>query len=288
MNLKNINSVWFDMIKLRWILLIWIFYSYPSWSLPTFSQQAQMACSACHLNFGELTPVGRKFKLMGYARGNRVNPLSVNGTVSLTKISNTDSSIDPSVSLPKNGKVLPEELNVFMAGKLTEQIGGNVKITVNAINTTPLFSTSGVQTGTRVGKDVFLDNSEIRFAQSAQMNSVPLVWGLTLNNAPSTQDLWSTTPGHGFPYRTSSLLNAWGLGQFGPTAMMDNGMNSQVLGVGMFAMLNDVWYGEFTSYHGSKTAIPALEVATANNAVSTSNNPYWRLAWNPVEGPTAG
>ena len=133
MNLKNINSVWFDMIKLRWILLIWIFYSYPSWSLPTFSQQAQMACSACHLNFGELTPVGRKFKLMGYARGNRVNPLSVNGTVSLTKISNTDSSIDPSVSLPKNGKVLPEELNVFMAGKLTEQIGGNVKITVNAI-----------------------------------------------------------------------------------------------------------------------------------------------------------
>ena len=285
MNLKNINSVWFDMIKLRWILLIWIFYSYPSWSLPTFSQQAQMACSACHLNFGELTPVGRKFKLMGYARGNRVNPLSVNGTVSLTKISNTDSSIDPSVSLPKNGKVLPEELNVFMAGKLTEQIGGNVKITVNAINTTPLFSTSGVQTGTRVGKDVFLDNSEIRFAQSAQMNSVPLVWGLTLNNAPSTQDLWSTTPGHGFPYRTSSLLNAWGLGQFGPTAMMDNGMNSQVLGVGMFAMLNDVWYGEFTSYHGSKTTIPALEVATANNAVSTSNNPYWRLAWNPVEGP---
>jgi len=187
--------------------------------------------------------------------------------------------------LPKNGKVLPEELNVFVAGKITEQVGSNVKLTVNAINTTPLFSTSGVQTGTKVSKDVFLDNSEIRFAQSAQLNKTPMVWGGTLNNAPSTQDLWSTTPGHGFPYRSSSLLNAWGMGQFGPTAMLDGGMNSQVLGVGMFAMLDDVWYAEFTSYHGSKTAIPALEVANANNAISTSNNPYWRLAWNPVVGP---
>ena len=270
--------------KLKWQLICLVVFSSQAWALPSFTEQTQQPCAACHLSFGELTPTGRKFKLMGYARGNRVNPFSINGTVSLTKISNTDSSVDPSVSLPKNGKVLPEELNFFMAGKIIEQVGSNVKLTANAINTTPLFSTSGVQTGTKVGKDVFLDNSEIRFAQSGQLNKTPMVWGVTLNNAPSTQDLWSTTPGHGFPYRSSSLLNAWGMGQFGPTAMLDGGMNSQVLGVGMFAMLDDVWYAEFTSYHGSKTAIPALEVANANNAVSTSNNPYWRLAWNPVFG----
>ena len=270
---------------IKWIAILLGLVSFTStWALPSFTEQTQQPCAACHLNFGELTPVGRKFKLMGYARGNRVTPLSVNGTVSLTKISNTDSSVDPSVSLPKNGKVLPEELNVFVAGKITDQVGSNVKLTVNAINTTPLFASSGLQTGTKVGKDIFLDNSEIRFAQSGQLNKTPMVWGVTLNNAPSTQDLWSTTPGHGFPYRTSSLLNAWGMGQFGPASMIDGGMNSQVLGVGMFAMLDDVWYAEFTSYHGSKTAIPALEVANASNAVSTSNNPYWRLAWNPVVG----
>ena len=270
---------------IKWIAILLGLVSFTStWALPSFTEQTQQPCAACQLNFGELTPVGRKFKLMGYARGNRVTPLSVNGTVSLTKISNTDSSVDPSVSLPKNGKVLPEELNVFVAGKITDQVGSNVKITANAINTTPLFATSGVQTGTKVSKDVFLDNSEIRFAQTGQLNKTPLVWGVTLNNAPSTQDLWSTTPGHGFPYRTSSLLNAWGIGQFGPASMIDGGMNSQVLGVGMFAMLDDVWYAEFTSYHGSKTTIPALEVANASNAVSTSNNPYWRLAWNPVVG----
>ena len=269
----------------KWIAVLFGLVSFTStWALPSFTEQTQQPCASCHLNFGELTPVGRKFKLMGYARGNRVTPLSVNSTVSLTKISNTDSSVDPSVSLPKNGKVLPEELNVFVAGKITDQVGSNLKLTANAINTTPLFASSGVQTGTKVGKDVFLDNSEIRFAQSGQLNKTPMVWGVTLNNAPSTQDLWSTTPGHGFPYRTSSLLNAWGMGQFGPASMIDGGMNSQVLGVGMFAMLDDVWYAEFTSYHGSKTAIPALEVANASNAVSTSNNPYWRLAWNPVVG----
>ena len=272
-------------MRIKWIAVLLGLVSFTStWALPSFTEQTQQPCASCHLNFGELTPVGRKFKLMGYARGNRVTPLSVNGTVSLTKISNTDSSVDPSVSLPKNGKVLPEELNVFVAGKITDQVGSNLKLTANAINTTPLFASSGVQTGTKVGKDVFLDNSEIRFAQSGQLNKTPMVWGVTLNNAPSTQDLWSTTPGHGFPYRTSSLLNAWGMGQFGPASMIDGGMNSQVLGVGMFAMLDDVWYAELTSYHGSKTAIPALEVANASNAVSTSNNPYWRLAWNPVVG----
>ena len=105
-----------SMLRMKWYLLIAMVYCSHTWALPSFTEQTQQACSACHLNFGELTPVGRKFKLMGYARGNRVNPLSVNGTVSLSKISNTDSSADPSVSLPKNGKVLPEELNVFMAG----------------------------------------------------------------------------------------------------------------------------------------------------------------------------
>jgi hypothetical protein len=198
---------------IKWLAVLFGLVSFSSsWALTSFTEQTQQPCAACHLSFGELTPYGRKFKLMGYASGKRVNPFNVNGTMAFTKISNTDSSVDPSVSLPKNGKVLPEELNVFAAGKITEQVGGNVKLTVNPVNTAPLFSTSGVQTGTKVGKDIYLDNSEIRFAQSAQLNNTPLVWGVTLNNAPSTQDLWSTTPGHGFPYRSSNLLNAWGIG----------------------------------------------------------------------------
>ena len=271
---------------IKWLAVLFGLVSFSSsWALTSFTEQTQQPCAACHLSFGELTPYGRKFKLMGYASGKRVNPFNVNGTMAFTKISNTDSSVDPSVSLPKNGKVLPEELNVFAAGKITEQVGGNVKLTVNPVNTAPLFSTSGVQTGTKVGKDIYLDNSEIRFAQSAQLNNTPLVWGVTLNNAPSTQDLWSTTPGHGFPYRSSNLLNAWGMGQFGPDSMLDGGLNSQVLGVGMFVMLDDVWYAEFTSYRGTKTAIPALNVSGALNNVSTNHNPYWRLAWNPVSGP---
>ena len=40
--------------------------AYRSGTVPSFARQTGLACSACHYQFLQLTPFGRKFKLNGY------------------------------------------------------------------------------------------------------------------------------------------------------------------------------------------------------------------------------
>lgn len=266
------------------IFLVGLQSPFVAQALPSFSEQTDQPCKTCHLNIGELTPAGRQFKLKGYTQGNRVSPFSLTATASVTKVKSTTSSADPSVNMPKNGKLIPEEANFYIAGKLSEQMGGNLKWTASAANTNPLYASSGVQTGSRVGHDFFLDASDLRFAQQDVVAAQSVSWGMTLNNAPASQDLWNTTPVHTFPYRSSSLLNAWGIGQFGPTTMMDGGLNSQTTGVGIYAMLNDTIYMELSNYFKSSHGSSLVQLSGPVNTISSSSNPYWRFAWNQVKG----
>lgn len=255
------------------------------YALPNFTRQTGQKCAACHLNIGELTPTGRQFKLMGYSTGNYAVPLSVMGVLSNTKIRDTSSSAMPQTFMPMNGSNLPEEASVIVAGKFYEDIGGNVKLTYNAVNTTPLFNSQGVQTGTKVGGDTFLDTSEIRNSRDILVGDFKALVGVTLNNAPAIQDLWNISPVNGYPYRTSNLLSAWGIGQFGPTTMIDGSLNSQVAGLGVYAMVNDRIYVEFAGYTRFLSPLQLISVAGPVNTVSKSMSPYWRLAYNSVQGP---
>ncbi len=266
------------------LVLMALTMSFSAQALPSFSEQTDQPCKTCHLNIGELTPEGRLFKLKGYALGHRVTPFSFTATASATKVKSTASSFDPSVNMPKNGKLIPEEFNLYVAGKLADNIGGNIKWTASMANTNPLFQSQGVQTGVRVGSDYFLDASDLRYAQQSTVADQSAAWGITVNNAPATQDLWNTTPVHTFPYRSSSVLNAWGIGQFGPTTMIDGGLNSQTTGIGVYAMLNDALYLELSNYFKSSQGSSVLQLSGPVNTINTSSNPYWRLAWNHVNG----
>ena len=266
------------------VFSILLIASASAYALPSFSEQTEQPCKVCHLNIGELTPAGRQFKLRGYTQGKRVSPFSLTATASVTKVKSSASSADASVTMPKNGKLIPEEANLYIAGKLSESIGGNIKWTTSFANTTPLYGTAGVQTGVHVGHDLFLDASDVRFASEDVIGSKDVVWGITLNNAPAVQDLWSTTPVHAYPYRSSSLLNAWGMGQFGPTSMVDGGLTSQTTGVGAYAMINDAIYLELSNYFKASSGSSALQLSGPINTINSSSNPYWRLAWNKVSG----
>ena len=250
------------------------------YALPTFSRQTGQRCTACHLNIGELTPAGREFKLMGYSAGDYVIPLSVVGVVSDTRIRDTSSSLDPNLYMPRNGSIIPEELSVAVAGKFYHDLGGYVRWTFNAANTTPLFGSQGVQAGSKVGGNSYLDASEIRYARKILLGGNKAVVGVTLNNAPTVQDLWKISPVNGYPFMSSNLLSAWGTGQFGPATMIDGGLNSQAAGVGVYTMLDDTLYAELAGY----TRSSAISVAGPDNTVSNSINPYWRLAYNSVQG----
>lgn len=253
-------------------------------ALPSFVRQTGQSCASCHLNAGELTPAGRKFKLLGYAEGKPVLPFSATAVASVTKISNTASSADPSASLPKSGSPILETVSVYAAGKYWGSLGGYIKWTFNGANTTPLFSSQGVQTGTRVGSDTFLDASEIRYARQTVLGGHELILGVTTNNTPAMQDLWVTTPANTYPYRTSGLLNAWGIGQFGPTTLIDGGLASQVGGLGVYTMLDDSFYAEFANYRNMHSDIASLQLSGPVNTIKSNYNPYWRLAWSRVAG----
>jgi hypothetical protein len=143
-------------------------------ALPSFSRQTGQSCDVCHLSYGELTLQGRKFKLMGYSEGNYVIPLSITGVVSDTKINNTFSSVDPSVTMPKNGSNIPEEASIYLAGKFYGKLGGFLKLTLNLSNTTPLLNSQGIQTGTKVG--VILILMLQKFAMPTIFHGVGTIW----------------------------------------------------------------------------------------------------------------
>lgn len=78
------------------------------------------------------------------------------------------------------------------------------------------------------------------------------------------------------------MLSSWEIGQFGPATMIDGGLNSQVAGVGFYTMVNDSLYAEFAGYTRHSPLLPAISIDGPVNTVSSSINPYWRIAYNPV------
>jgi hypothetical protein len=253
------------------------------YALPVFGEQTNEKCGACHINVGELTPRGRKFKLLAYAEGKATTPFAAIATGSVTKIKDTSSSIDPEVSMPKNGKLIPEGASVLMTGRFADGVGGKVKWTADVANTSPIYGTQGVQTGSKVGKDFFLDASEVRVAKQSSVWGKSLVYGASLNNAPGQEDLWVTTPVNSFPYKSSQLINAWGMGQFGPTTLIDGGLTSQTIGLNLFGLIDDHWYFSLGNYWKLSTDQSSISVAGPSNRINASKNPYFRIAYSVAD-----
>jgi hypothetical protein len=272
--------------KLRFLItcLIALCLSEAASALPVYADQTEQKCAACHISVGELTPAGRKFKLLGYSEGIRKSLFSGLATASLTKIKSTSSSLSPSDAMPRDGSAVAEGVSALITGKFTDDVGGKIKWTANLVNTTPIYGSQGVQTGTKVGRDFFLDASEIRTAKRATALDRELIYGMSINNAPGQQDLWITTPVNSFPYKTSSLLNAWGIGQFGPTTLMDGGLTSQTMGVSFFGLLDNKWFLDLGNYWRFSTNKGFIAVAGPENTINSNVNPYFRLARTQTEG----
>ena len=48
-----------------------------------------------------------------------------------------------------------------------------------------------------------LDNTDIRYAKHTTLGSKDLLYGLTLNNSPTVEDVWNSTPAWGYPWLSS-------------------------------------------------------------------------------------
>jgi hypothetical protein len=240
-------------------------------AVPSYARQTGLSCNGCHYTPPELNPAGRMFKLMGYVdkmrRGGDVTApkdkkhagLDLLGTLPLsawfeTSFTNTKA---PQPGTQNGNFEFPQDISLFLAGAWSTHIGSFMQVT---------YSTQD---------DHFsMDNTDIRYANKRQLAGKEWVYGLTLNNNPTVEDLWNSTPAWGFPFIASDIAP-------GPAAspIIQGGLGQDVAGVGAYSMWNQHLYFAGTIYRSAHiaTSQPSNGQDFAFNIHGVA--PYWRLAW---------
>ena len=240
--------------------------------VPLFARQTNRMCSACHLtaHYPELTEMGRTFKLNGY-RLSKIDSLlgdieenTAGGRSELLlNLANSlgfmlQSSYTATKTAPpgtQNGTVLvPDQLSLFLGGRVTPKTGAFVQLTYSG--------TDG---------SFGIDNIDLRFVDSARIFSKSAIVGITLNNNPTVQDIWNTTPAWGFPWASSSVAPTPAA-----TTIIDGTLAQQAAGLTVNTMWNKRVYGEVGVYR-------TLAIGHGGPLDTTSSRisgvaPYWRVA----------
>lgn len=238
-----------------------------SYSVPSYARQTSLACNACHTVFPELTSFGRLFKLNAYtltgikaieSQGAKAKPklklLSISPLSAMVQTSFTRLD-ERSPGTQNNDFGFPQQLSFFFAGEITPRMGTFIQVT---------YDDQGAEFG--------WDNTDIRYANHANVMSRDLIYGITLNNSPTVQDVWNSTPAWGFPFASSAVAPT-------PTAatLVEGALAQAVLGLGAYGFYNSLVYGEFSIYRSAQQGGPQPP-----NALSTMTikgvSPYWRLA----------
>jgi hypothetical protein len=241
----------------------------------SFSRQTGLACSVCHTTFPELTEFGRQFKLNGYTMSNidevkekgggkeapvsilKYLPLSINlrGAFTNTK--------DDVPGTRNNNFELPQQVNLWFAGKLTDHLGSYTQMTY------------GVQ-----ANHFGFDNSDfLRYARQTKLGGKEFTWGLDFNNNPTFEDLWHSTPAYGFPWVSPDAVpgnNA--------ATLIDGRLSGDVLGSGAYAMWDGHWYGYTAVYRTQHIGGPQPATGTGFPFNIKGAAPYWRFAYQATKG----
>jgi len=240
-------------------------------AVPSFTRQTGLKCDVCHSNRPELTAFGRKFKLDGYTltdkkadttiegKGLKINryfPISVMLLLS-------DSATNKAVSSTQNSNAgFPQQLSLFLAGEISPHLGGMVQATYD-----------------HQSDHLTLDNTDIRYARNTTLGSKNLLYGITVNNSPTVEDVWNSTPSWGYPWISSESAPS-------PSAqpLIDGALAQDVAGVGAYTMWNNHFYADFSVYRSEHAggAQPLTGTGFAINIHGVA--PYWRLAWQQSWG----
>ena len=237
--------------------------------IPSFSRQTKLACNMCHNGFPQLTSFGRLFKLNGYTMTglqmikaqedsasrlqlslSPIAPLSVMAIIAATNVST------PVPGTLATTTELPQQLSLFAATALSPNMGIFSQLTYTA------------QDG-RIG----IDNLDLRYARHMQFGEHDAIVGLTLNNNPTVQDVWNTTPAWSYPFNTASIAPS-------PAAatIVEGALAQQVLGVGAYTLFNNAIYAELSGYVAAPQGAALPLDSTASN-IPKAISPYWRVAF---------
>jgi hypothetical protein len=146
---------------------------------------------------------------------------------------------------------------LFYAGRVYDKIGAFSQLTFDGVS-----------------DRLALDNTDIRFADQLDLFDTPITYGISVNNNPTVQDLWNTTPAWGFPYTGSALQPTPGT-----TALLDGALSTQVGGATAYTMINNLLYLEAGGYASlANNMQKGLGVADAAQQQIDGGAPYWRAA----------
>jgi hypothetical protein len=249
----------------------------PAHAVPSFARQTGQPCAACHTAFPELTPFGRRFKLAGYTLQGGDSKFPPIAAMLMPTFSHTAAPYDspsslnpqavpPPAGLHANNNFVTQQVTGFYAGQVYGNLGAFIQVT-----------------GDPVGGAVNLDSSDVRYVDSFKLFDKDAYWGVTVNNSPTVQDVWNTTPSFGWPQVTSAVAPAFSP----PGTRIEGGWGlPAIFGAGAYVFWNDMLYAELTAYSGvSKTVSEALgDQPGTTPDVSQGVQPYWRLAIEPHWG----
>jgi hypothetical protein len=245
-------------------------------AVPSYARQTGLPCSGCHYAPPELNPAGRRFKLLGYVdRADDTKtikdgatkrhagldllsalPLSVMFDASLTSLKT------PQPGTQNGGFEFPQDISLFLAGAWTTHIGSFVQATYDTQD-----------------DHLTSDNTDIRYANKTKFRSKELIYGVTLNNNPTVEDLWNDTPAWGFPWIASDSAPT-------PNAapLVDGNLAQDVAGLGGYVMFDNHLYVDGSIYRSEHVGGPQPNPGTNFTYNIRGVAPYWRLAW---QGSTA-
>ena len=255
----------------------------PAQAVPSFARQTGMACEACHTVFLELNHFGRMFKANAYTLDNLkpvrgidntksellalsgLPPISLMVQVSQTNLAKALPDGTGNGGVSQNANVaFPQQISLFYAGKIAPNLGAFIQLTYG--------NDSGV---------IGIDNVDIRYANAMVLpEDRSLIYGIDVNNNPTVQDLWNSTPAFGFPFAASNSTVPSLAG-----AQIDGGLGQDVAGLSLYAMWNESLYGELGLYRSAKQGAAnaltgeagPLDGATSN--VIVGGAPYYRIAY---------
>lgn len=230
-------------------------------AVPSFARQTGLPCAQCHtLSFGPaLTAYGRQFKLNGYTFGKGEHPLPlalmIQGGFSRSA---TPQPEPPAAHFSANDNVSIDQVSLFLATRLSEHIGMFAQATYSGD-----------------ARHFNWDNTDIRYARPLTFLGTNAVVGVSVNNNPTVQDLWNSTPAWGFPYITSPLVPQ---GSAGP--VISGTLAQLVVGATAYTLIDEHVYLEAGAYRGlSDRWLDNVGLYPANNPHVQGAAPYWRAAW---------
>ncbi len=228
-------------------------------AVPSFAVQTGQPCEACHVgSFGpQLTPFGRNFKMNGYT--SRAGGFTLPLSAMVVSSYNHTGKGQPGGAAPgygENDNFGLDQASLFIAGG-AGHFGAFIQATYDG-----------------VAKAFSWDNLDVRATTATTIKGMNAVFGLSLNNSPTTQDVFNTLPAWGYPYTSSSLAPTPG------ASPLIGNLAQTTLGITGYAWLDNQFYIEVGGYQSPSAGflIHAGADPTAPGSIK-GTAPYARIAW---------